>query len=331
MCNSEKGFYIQKLGLQAPSMIIEQQNEGNKYSRYAKMLFAGGIAGCCAKTFVAPLDRIKILLQAHNRHYKHLGILSTLKHVIDREGFFSLYKSNFAQMIRIFPYSAIQFGTFEFCKKNLPGKIDHPHFLKLTAGSIAGLAAVTCTYPLDVIRTRLAFQTTGEHVYSGIRDTIWSIKRSDGIKGFYPGIAPSLLGMAPYAGLSFFAFETLKEFCLQKFPDVFGYPDQKGNPVLKIWARTLCGGLAGALAQTATYPLDVTRRRMQVATMLPEGHKFRTLRQTFKTIWVEDGLRNGLFRGLTINYVRVIPTVSISFTVYETLKQKLNLDTSVNS
>ncbi|XP_013415062.1 graves disease carrier protein homolog [Lingula anatina] len=138
MCNSEKGFYIQKLGLQAPSMIIEQQNEGNKYSRYAKMLFAGGIAGCCAKTFVAPLDRIKILLQAHNRHYKHLGILSTLKHVIDREGFFSLYKSNFAQMIRIFPYSAIQFGTFEFCKKNLPGKIDHPHFLKLTAGSIAG-------------------------------------------------------------------------------------------------------------------------------------------------------------------------------------------------
>lgn len=32
-----------------------------------------GIAGMCSKTTVAPLDRIKILLQAHNKHYQHFG------------------------------------------------------------------------------------------------------------------------------------------------------------------------------------------------------------------------------------------------------------------
>lgn len=109
-------------------------------------LFPTGIAGCCAKTTIAPLDRIKILLQAQNPHYKHLGISSrheyvcscvylcvfwksemtvllflgvfaTLKAVPQKEGFIGLYKGNGAMMVRIFPYGAIQFMAFENYKK----------------------------------------------------------------------------------------------------------------------------------------------------------------------------------------------------------------------
>lgn len=46
-----------------------------------------------------------------------LGVLSGLREVIQRERFFALYKGNFAQMIRIFPYAATQFTTFELYKK----------------------------------------------------------------------------------------------------------------------------------------------------------------------------------------------------------------------
>lgn len=71
----------------------------------------------CSKTTVAPLDRIKILLQAHNVHYQHLGVFSGLRQIVRKESFIALYKGNGAQMVRVFPYAATQFTAFEIYKK----------------------------------------------------------------------------------------------------------------------------------------------------------------------------------------------------------------------
>lgn len=81
-----------------------------------KKLFTG-IAGMCAKTVVAPLDRIKILLQAQSVHYKHHGVLGGLTAIVKQESLIALYKGNGAQMVRIFPYAATQFTSFEIYKK----------------------------------------------------------------------------------------------------------------------------------------------------------------------------------------------------------------------
>ena len=51
----------------------------------------------------------------------------------------------------------------------------------------------------------------------------------------------------------------------------------------------------------------------------------RTLSQIYK----EGGLVRGLYRGMSINYLRAIPMVSVSFTTYEYMKQYLNLDTGM--
>ncbi|XP_014776178.1 solute carrier family 25 member 16 isoform X1 [Octopus bimaculoides] len=300
-----------------------------------KTFVAGGIAGCCAKTTVAPLDRVKILLQAHNRHYRHLGVFSSLQHVIHKEGFLGLYKGNGVQMLRIFPYSAIQFGAYEEFKKILKSVTNcHTHIVKLTAGSLAGMVALVVTYPLDVVRSRLAFQVKGEHLYVGIVDTMKSIIHLEGgTTALYKGMVPSILGISPYAGLSFTCFEIMKNLCLDYFPDTLGRPCQKttGGIILILPAKLLCGAWAGVIAQTTAYPLDVVRRRMQLSRMLPESHKYdQGWLRTLLVIYREDGVSNGLFRGLTVNYIRVIPTVAVSFATYETAKQMLGLDTGVD-
>ncbi|XP_077999776.1 solute carrier family 25 member 16-like [Glandiceps talaboti] len=317
---------------------MAEHNSGNSIKSpvfIAKSFAAGGVAGCCAKTSIAPLDRIKILLQAHSVHYRHLGVFSALYAVYHKEGFLALYKGNGAMMVRIFPYGAIQFMSYEQYKRIARDFFGHHYQLaKLSSGSMAGITAVTFTYPLDMVRARLAFQVTGEHIYDGIFHTVKSIVHQEGgIKGLYRGFTPTIIGMVPYAGLSFFTYETLKAYFLTHFTNwtcklSMKHPDEM---VLRIPVTFLCGGMAGAIAQTVSYPLDVARRRMQLAMILPDSHMFRSWFQTLVTVYNKDGIVHGLYRGLSINYLRAIPQIAVSFTIYEFMKQVLDLKTGVDT
>lgn len=297
---------------------------------WIRSFVAGGVAGCCAKTTIAPLDRVKILLQAQNPHYKHLGVFATLRAVPKKEGFLGLYKGNGAMMVRIFPYGAIQFMAFDTYRKFLSKRLGiSRHIHRLMAGSMAGMTAVICTYPLDVVRARLAFQVKGEHRYTGIINAFQTIYlKEGGVLGFYRGLTPTLIGMAPYAGFSFFTFGTLKSLGLKHFPDKVARPSSD-NPnvlVLKPQVNLLCGGVAGAIAQTISYPLDVARRRMQLGSVLPDSDKCVSLTKTIRYVYTTYGIKKGLYRGLSLNYIRCIPSQAVAFTVYEFMKQVLHLN-----
>ncbi|KAK7901362.1 hypothetical protein WMY93_018131 [Mugilogobius chulae] len=235
-----------------------------KRLHFLRSFVAGGVAGCCAKTTIAPLDRVKILLQAQNPHYKHLG-----------------------------------------------------------------MTAVVFTYPLDVVRARLAFQVKGEHRYTGIINAFQTIYlKEGGILGFYRGLTPTIIGMAPYSGFSFFTFGTLKSLGLKHFPDRLGTPslDNPNVLVLKAHVNMVCGGVAGAIAQTISYPLDVARRRMQLGVVLPDSDKCVSLTKTLKYVYTTYGIKRGLYRGLSLNYIRCVPSQAVAFTVYEFMKQVLYLN-----
>ncbi|XP_076436161.1 solute carrier family 25 member 16-like [Babylonia areolata] len=302
-------------------------------SESVKTFVAGGVAGCCAKSAVAPLDRVKILMQAHNTHYKDLGVYGTFKEVLTKEGALGLFKGNGVQMIRIFPYAAIQFTAFEQYKDWLKPRIpNHPHLDRLLAGSLAGLTAVLITYPLDVVRSRVAFQVKAGPLEMGMRGMVRTMRLTEGgMRPFYRGIVPSIIGMAPYSGISFYSFTMIKTWCLDNYPDILGKPcpQNTGGLVLVVPAKLVCGGLAGAMAQTVSYPLDVVRRQLQLGKMHSEMKRFegRSWYEIMVLVYHDHGMTKGLFRGMSINYLRIMPMVGISFTVYEMTKQFLGLDT----
>ncbi|XP_052262090.1 solute carrier family 25 member 16-like isoform X2 [Dreissena polymorpha] len=278
------------------------------------------------------------ILSSHQQLvFENSGVFKSLHTVYLKEGIPGLYKGNYFQMIRIMPYGAVMYASYDLFKSYLQQFTHHvhPNFVHLTSGSLAGMTAVVLTYPLDVMRARIAFQLKGHHIYhGGMIDTVRTISQQEGIQALYRGMFTSLLGMAPYGGLSFWAFERSKTLLLARFPQVFGSPhkDIQQGLSLSVPAKLMCGAMAGAVAQTVVYPLDVARRKLQLSTMLCEPHKYegKSLWQILKTVHQDHGWVKGLFRGITVNYWRGIPATAISFTVFESMKQIFGLDTGVS-
>ena len=80
---------------------------------------AGGIAGAVSRTVVSPLERLKILFQiqsAGRTEYK-MSVRKALAKMWHEEGFRGFLAGNGTNCIRIVPYSAVQFGSYNFYKK----------------------------------------------------------------------------------------------------------------------------------------------------------------------------------------------------------------------
>ncbi|KAK3825409.1 MAG: mitochondrial carrier domain-containing protein [Benniella sp.] len=291
-------------------------------STTVKHLIAGGVAGAVSRTVVSPLERMKILFQVQGPEpANYQGVIPTLRKMWVEEGFVGFMRGNGTNVIRIVPYSAVQFASYEQFKKLLmePGKKDLDTPRRLSAGALAGLTSVACTYPLDIVRTRLSIQSAqvantkeAQAALPGIWRTMVIIyTKEGGVIGLYRGLGPTLLGVAPYVALNFQAYEVLR-----------AYLTPPGETSPSISRKLACGALAGSFAQTVTYPLDVLRRRMQVTQMDGVSYKYSSTWDGVKKIIKHEGVR-GLYKGMVPNYLKVAPAISISFVAYEQCKQIL--------
>jgi solute carrier family 25 (mitochondrial carrier protein), member 16 len=309
---------------------------------------------------IAPLDRIKILFQTGNPQFKQYsgsvrGTFRGLVYIWTASGVYGLFQGHSATLLRVFPYAAIKFVAYDQIRDHLiPTKAEEVWYRRIAAGSLAGnmhsndalmflgLTSVFVTYPLEVVRVRLAFETHNSGrislrsicrqiyherdnpmkplkspIQSHLADsTAFNIPPAPrhtplyGIANFYRGFIPTIAGMIPYAGVSFWAHDWAGDILRSKTfaPYTLSHVPPRNerearHPKLKSYWEAIAGGLAGLIAQTSSYPIEIVRRRMQVGGAVG-NHEMKGAWQTVRSIYTTAGLK-GFYIGLSIGYIKV--------------------------
>ncbi|PTB47234.1 hypothetical protein M441DRAFT_128579 [Trichoderma asperellum CBS 433.97] len=284
----------------------------------------GGVAGAVSRTVVSPLERLKILMQIQSagRDAYKLSVGQALGKMWREEGWRGFMRGNGTNCIRIVPYSAVQFSSYNFYKKNMFEPYlgtDLTPVARLVCGGLAGITSVFLTYPLDIVRTRLSIQSASfaelgarPEKLPGMWATMVSMYKTEGgVSALYRGIIPTVAGVAPYVGLNFMVYESIR----QAFT-----PEGDKNP--SALRKLLAGAISGAVAQTCTYPFDVLRRRFQINTMSGMGYQYKSITDAVRVIILQEGIK-GLYKGIVPNLLKVAPSMASSWLSFEVTRDFL--------
>ena len=174
------------------------------------------------------LSRLAMLFQVHslvstkgkvNPEYAS-SLTEAAYKVMQREGFRAFWKGNGTSVLHRFPYSSINFYTYEKAYSLLGADAEgSSNFATATrrflAGATAGTTAVIACYPLDLIRTRLTTQQPQtKYAYTGILDAFERIVRYEGPRGLYSGLGTTLCVAVPSFSISYCVYGSLKEYVL---------------------------------------------------------------------------------------------------------------------
>ncbi|KAJ1641257.1 mitochondrial carrier domain-containing protein [Pavlovales sp. CCMP2436] len=236
--------------------------------QYEKLL-AGGIAGACAKTLTAPLDRVKLLYQVDpSKAFSFGDAMRRSSKIVAETGVLSLWRGNGLAMIHVIPYGALVYMTFDNYHTFLVDTAQlSPMPARFLAGSAAGATATMVAYPLDLLRARfMAHVGRNEKYAPGIFGALSDIQKREGLGTLWRGLNPTLVGIVPYAGISFCLFETVSFafisylFMWQAKVSVRDFLALSTDAEIPTAIRLSAGALAGMIAQSVTYPLHVVRR-----------------------------------------------------------------------
>lgn len=285
-----------------------------------KAPIAGGISGFFTRALTQPLDCIKVRHQLQlepikkDTGAKYTSTLQTLAMMFKEEGIRGLWKGHVPGQILSITYGFGQFAAYDnFNRHSRKIKFfnDHSDIRHIVGGGVAGAFGMSIATPFDVVRTRFIAQdhNTG---YKSIFDALSSIIRNEGLRGLFRGLVPSVAAIAPNAAIQFGTYN----FILERYKSFMEIEKLSRATIL------IAGTVSGIIAKSCIYPLDLTKKRLQVQ----EFHTHRTtygknimttgmldcLRKTFK----EERI-SGLYKGLAPAVIKSGMMSGLYFFFYE--------------
>lgn len=242
---------------------------------FAKDFIAGGVSAAISKTAVAPIERVKLLLQVQHaskqieesKRYK--GIIDAFVRIPKEQGIIAYWRGNLANVIRYFPTQALNFAFKDKYKQIFLGGVDKKtQFWRwfvgnLASGGAAGATSLCFVYPLDFARTRLAAdigKSGADRQFNGLGDCLVKVFKSDGIVGLYRGFNVSVQGIIIYRAAYFGFFDTAKGML----------PDPKNTPIVISW---MIAQAVTTVSGIISYPFDTVRRRMMMQSGLSKNER----------------------------------------------------------
>lgn len=269
---------------------------------------AGGTSAAISKTLVAPIERVKMLLQTQDSNPdiqsgkvpRYTGIANCFSRVSAEQGFTSLWRGNMANVVRYFPTQAFNFAFKDTFKRMFP-KVDVKKdfgkalAVNMASGGLAGASSLLIVYPLDFVRTRLAADVRkgSEREFTGMLNCLSTISKRTGFFSLYQGFGVSVQGIIVYRGAYFGLYDTGKSF--------FFKDEKSANVVFKWMIAQSVTALSGVLS----YPFDTVRRRM----MMMSGRKnqeelqYKSTMDCWKKVYQNEGMK-GFFKGAWSNVLR---------------------------
>lgn len=304
-----------------------------------KDMLAGSISGGMTRMIIAPLDVLKIRFQVQVspslkgeiRHtkYHYSGIIDSVQTILRKEGILAFWNGNLLAEMLYISYSGAQFGAYSFIHTKLlerlpPERRQSSHAqVSFASGGLAAIAAITVTYPLDLLRTRFAAQAQ-PRTYTTISEAIRMIYATDGIRGFYSGWGPTSISLVPSMAIQFSVYDWAKR-------SWFGGRSHD-SPLL----HAIAGALSGIVSKLAVLPLDVMKRQLQVQGLYHHQEKMDKMKSTpasvsstglqryslfalARRIYKYEGIA-GFFKGAVPSALKAGASASLTFTFYEQSK-----------